>query len=361
MRNFPGPRARRRLNPAKRRRGYVLVALTLAAPLLLGVVGLAVDIGRMYVVKSEAQSFVDAAALNAAVKLAISPGTFNAAADAAAQTPKGWEFGNHPFTNVVTLFGTGPADTFVATPPGAGHKTSDYTFAKVTANVSLQLYLLPIVVRSTQSPIAATAIAGPAATTSLPGGELPFSPYSRKAHTPDDANDPFGFKAGNSYTLRWEPPGDKTGCGTDNGKVGSKGQFRGYCCTGAQSVPSVRDVLAGKGTVPINVGDPFGPLEVNGQKNSINIDDFVGLDTDQSSPTYAAYLSKGTGNGKRLVLAPVNDGQTTVVGFAAFFLEPYGQNGGKNVCAEYIGSYVQGLPGLPPESGSGVWHMRLFQ
>ena len=44
-------------------RGYVLVALTLALVFLLSICGLAVDIGRMYITKSEAQSFVDSAAL----------------------------------------------------------------------------------------------------------------------------------------------------------------------------------------------------------------------------------------------------------------------------------------------------------
>jgi uncharacterized membrane protein len=42
--------------------------------LLLGVCGLAIDIGRMYVAKSEAQSFADVAALNAVAQLAVVPG-----------------------------------------------------------------------------------------------------------------------------------------------------------------------------------------------------------------------------------------------------------------------------------------------
>jgi hypothetical protein len=180
--------------------------------------------------------------------------------------------------------------------------------------------------------------------------------------SPEDATDPFGFKVGNQYTLRWAPPGDKSSCGTDQGEVGQNGQFRGYCCTGGNSVPSIRDVLAGGGTVPIEVGDPLDPLVVPGQKASINIEDFVSYDTDTISPTYSAYLhnSVNPGNGKRLVTVPVNDG-TTVVGFAAFFLMPHGQNGDKNVCAEYVGYMVHGAPGRPPGSGSGVYHIKLYQ
>jgi uncharacterized membrane protein len=47
----------------------LLIALMVSLVFLLGMVGLAVDIGRMYVTKGEAQSFVDSAALAAATKL----------------------------------------------------------------------------------------------------------------------------------------------------------------------------------------------------------------------------------------------------------------------------------------------------
>ena len=53
----------------RRERGFVLVATSLAALFLLGAAGLAVDIGRMYVARSETQSFVDSAALSAATEL----------------------------------------------------------------------------------------------------------------------------------------------------------------------------------------------------------------------------------------------------------------------------------------------------
>ena len=70
--------ARRRAGRSGQR-GYVLIALTLGLVFLLGMAGLAVDIGRMYVTKSEAQSFVDSAAFSGALQLdgtaaGISPG-----------------------------------------------------------------------------------------------------------------------------------------------------------------------------------------------------------------------------------------------------------------------------------------------
>jgi Flp pilus assembly protein TadG len=348
---------------ATTRRGYVTIMFTLSLLLLLGVCGLAIDVGRMYVAKSEAQSFADIAALNAVAKLASSPGAFAEASSAAANTPANWNFGSSPFTNVVTTFGTSATDTFTTTPPAAGHQASDYIYALVTVHVSVPMYLMGAAIGQSTATVAAQTMTGEQPTTSMPGGEFPFSPYSRKTAAPDDPSDPFGFKVGNSYTLRWNPPGDSTSCGTDNGVVGSNGSFRGYCCTGGSSVPSIRDVLAGGGTVPVSVGDAFGPLEVPGQKNTISIQDFINYDTDTVSPDYATYRANTTtpGNGKRIVIVPVNNNQQTVAGFAAFFLYPASQYSGKNYCGEYIGSVVQGVPAMPPGSGSGVYHLKLFQ
>jgi hypothetical protein len=225
------------------------------------------------------------------------------------------------------------------------------------------MYLLGVVMRSQTGAVAAQAMAGEIPTTGLTGGEFPFSPYSRKNAAPEDASDPFGFKVGNSYTLRWDPPGDRSTCGTDEGNVGSNGSFRGYCCTGGNSVPSIRDVLAGGGTVPVNVGDAFGPLEVPGQKNTISIQDWVNTDTDTVSPDYTTYRNNTVtpGNGKRIVTVVVNNNQQNVAGFASFFLYPADQYANKNYCAQYIGAVVQGVPGMPPGSGSGFYHLSLLR
>ena len=42
-------------------RGFVLVTMALGAVAVFGCLGLAVDLGRMYIVKNEAQSYADAA------------------------------------------------------------------------------------------------------------------------------------------------------------------------------------------------------------------------------------------------------------------------------------------------------------
>jgi len=57
--------ARRRF----KQRGYILLSVGSGAIVLLGAVGLAVDLGRMYIVKGEAQTFADSAALAAVLEL----------------------------------------------------------------------------------------------------------------------------------------------------------------------------------------------------------------------------------------------------------------------------------------------------
>src|ERR1700677_4891017 len=55
--------------PAKSQRGFVLIVTAISMTLLLGLAGLGIDVGRMYVIRAELQSFTDAAALSAALEL----------------------------------------------------------------------------------------------------------------------------------------------------------------------------------------------------------------------------------------------------------------------------------------------------
>src|SRR5215471_16995441 len=58
-----------KLKSRARQRGAVLVWFALSFLSLIGFIGVAVDVGRMYIVRNEAQSFADAAALAAAAEL----------------------------------------------------------------------------------------------------------------------------------------------------------------------------------------------------------------------------------------------------------------------------------------------------
>ena len=87
-----------------RRRGFVLIALCATLFLLMGMIGLAFDIGRVYVAKNEAQIFTDAAALTAAMKLdGTATGVANARA-AVAKLPGRWNFGTAKFEGLRVEF-----------------------------------------------------------------------------------------------------------------------------------------------------------------------------------------------------------------------------------------------------------------
>ena len=219
--------------------------------------------------------------------------------------------------------------------------------------------------------IAAAAVAGRATTTGVPGGEFPFSPYTRSG-SPDNAADPFGYQVGNQYTLRWGAPGDKTSCGTDatSPNLSSNGKIRGYCCV-SQSAASLRQAIVSGQTDPVSIGGSV-PMDNDAKNTEMPaIAQRVDEDSDTTSTTYAQYLSGGSGNGERVIFVPVNSGgpNYTLLGFAAFFLlndNAYaGLNGNQSACAEYIGTYVQGASGaasggLAP-GGSGTFHIKLFQ
>jgi hypothetical protein len=323
--------------------------------------GLAVDIGRMYVTKSEAQSFVDSAAFSGALQLDGTAAGITRAQTAVGNNPKKWEFQNDAFTNVQTAFGTASTGPWVANPNPA----TNYYFVQVQTTVSLPMYLIGAL-GSTSSTIAAGAVAGRTATTGVPGGEFPFSPYTRAA-SPDNASDPFGYQVGNDYTLRWGAPGNNTTCGTDatQPNLSTNGKIRGYCCV-SESAATLRQAIVGGDTDPETVGQPVNMD--NGAKNTemSAIGERVAEDTDTASANYAAYLANGTGNGERVVYVAVNNGAPnyTNMGFAGFFLlnaaSYSGLGGNDSACAEYIGTYVQGTGNLAP-GGSGAYHIKLFQ
>ncbi len=208
-------------------------------------------------------------------------------------------------------------------------------------------------------------MAGRTPTTNIPSGVFPFSPYTRTS-SPDDANDPYGYRIGNQYTLRWGAPGTKSDCGTDPSKedLDSNGDIRGYCCAGSAS--SIRDAIVSGHTGSLSIGANV-PMD-NGAKDTDmqGIADRVNEDTDVSSSTYASYLAHGLGNGERVVVVPVNGGGPKYVnlGFAGFFLltpDNYtGLHGNQSACAEYIGAWVQGVP-TPSPQGAGAFHVKLFQ
>jgi uncharacterized membrane protein len=87
-----------------KRRGFVLIAMSITMLLLLAVMGLAFDVGRIYIARNEAQVFTDAAAMAAASKLDGSQEGLARARDAVAHVPMRWNLGTQEFRGVIVEF-----------------------------------------------------------------------------------------------------------------------------------------------------------------------------------------------------------------------------------------------------------------
>lgn len=407
----------------KSRKGYILIAFTLSIPVAFGMVGLATDLGRMYIAKNEAQSFVDAMAITAALNLNGDRSGLTAAENAvragALQGAKRWHLGTNLFspnsvpstasdTTQVT-FSTTPADpanpattvswTYSAGVPNGKSPISggppnpvNTNLAKVATSVQVPLYILPILVGSQTSRVsaAATAVRSPATSYAANTNVVPFSPISHKAANIDidDPDDPFGFQIGQYYTLLWDKHGKtkSTTCPGDDsaameafandGKNGDIGGWLGQVCQGASVC---KDALNGDGlTYDVDTG----PLEFDskeGNVTSIVHASDARVSTDDQSQSYFGdngYAANRSGrvNGRRFVFAPVNSGivtggtgnnsQFTVVGFGAFLLM---KSSGGVICGQYLGTGVAGQPfsgGVPAGSdpvGNAAFSVRLVQ
>jgi uncharacterized membrane protein len=87
-----------------RERGFVLIAMSVSMFLLLAVIGLAFDLGRVYIARNEAQVFTDAAAMTAAARLDGTPAGLITAREDVAHLPIRWNLGTEDFRGVVIEF-----------------------------------------------------------------------------------------------------------------------------------------------------------------------------------------------------------------------------------------------------------------
>lgn len=127
--------------------------------ILLGLAALGIDIGRMYVIKSELQAFADAAALNAAIRLDGTDQGIASAREAAGELAAGpnamkWDMGTRPITEIATAFAK-DSKTWEAAPKCA----SEYHFVRVTVSAPARLIFLKAFQPADSSLVAAASIA----------------------------------------------------------------------------------------------------------------------------------------------------------------------------------------------------------
>lgn len=357
-----------------RQRGFVLIASAIAAVLVIGAVGMAIDLGRMFVVKTESQNFVDSASIDAASELDGTTAGLARAVAAPLESCQRFDLGQYAFQEIATRFALAPEGPWVE----VGSASTRSRFVRVTAITRPRLYFLPLLVSQDRATVAASAAAAQVEKTSFREGLFPFSPF---AH---DVSDPvhFGLTPGGNYTLRWPsnprlPNSGGNGsnmCPDDRSQrildlaQALGGEERGFI--EESSASNIREtVINDYQSVYRQVGDI---IDMTGGAKQTILDALqtrIGQDSDRTSTTYAQYRDGGRGNGRRIVGVPINDGGTPagvnlrMVGIGAFFLRPtgqYGSGGNQAWCAEYIGAWVQGVNHNGVEQ-SGAWVVRLVQ
>lgn len=328
-----------------RNRGFTLVTTGVCSMAMLGMLALAVDLGRIYVVKNEMQAYADAASLAAALELDGTQAGISRALSAVSNDANRWNLGTANFTGTQTDFATAASGPWVTNPIPA----TDYIVVRVRASGTVSLYFLPAVAGPTSANVAAKAAAAQVVKPDFREGLLPFSPFAHN-HAPPD----FGFAPGINYTLRWGSnprvgvnvcPGDDAQPWVDLAKAGTSSE-RGYIEETSSAI--IRAAIEEDyQTRPLAVGDVVNMTGGNKQTQRDSLITRVNQDTDPTSTTYAQYEAAGAGNGRRLVAVAINTGHpdNVVLGFGLFFLlapSEYDAGGNKPFCAEYVGPYVQG-------------------
>lgn len=352
-----------------RESGFVLIFMALAAFALFGVLGLSLDLGRVYIAKNETQTFCDAAAVAAALKLNGQSSGITAAQSAVTNNVNTWNLNTQAVPTPLVDFGQSATGPWVSNPSSP----SGYLYVRVRTTAPVSMYFLPIVVNQFTQNVNSLAIAAQTPVTTFKQG---LAPYTAVVQGNGAA---FGFNVGQEYDIQWpaynstrngcnptNPNSDPNNCFVSNPCGGDTNQAKhavvsawganvsGYWgSTSASSITS--EVLDTTQIAPVNLGDNISPLLSSGTKSTEGgiLDQRVNQDTYLGDNDPSRYLSNPH-NGRRLIQVPIvnplSSTETDVVGFAAFLLEANGNssnyyartNGNQPYCAIFVGSYVQG-------------------
>src|SRR5439155_25387181 len=132
-----------------RRRGFTLLSAAVCGAALFGAAGLAFDIGRIYITKSESQGYADAAAVAGALKLDGTSGGLTASDNAVAASINRWSFSTTDFSGTVVDYS---ADGTSGWATSGSAVAANMRYVRVTSTVSdLSLYFLPVLGALTSS------------------------------------------------------------------------------------------------------------------------------------------------------------------------------------------------------------------
>ena len=388
----------------EREGGYILIIMGVAAVALFGALGMAVDIGRMFIVKNETQVFCDAGSMAAVLQLDGTENGISNAKNAVTNSTNKWNLDSSAISSPSVKFATAPSGPWVDNPSPA----TGYVYVKVGVATTLPLYFIPVVVGKTTQEIDSYAIAGQVGFSSGTGspsntspnvnpvfkrGLAPYTVVSTNTTAPS-----FGLTVGTAYDIQWPNyNGTRAGCSPsspDNcfvkspcaGDAGGSAaevavtsnwgaSISGYWGSSSNS-DIEQEVMDAKQLGAISVGTNIGPAGLNvltsGDKmaEAGYLDERVNGDINNSTNDLATYLGNPH-NGRRFIAVPVVDPtdstHTNVLGYAVMFLYAnkdnggglsnyykHNQNGNDPYCAIYAGCYLVGSPnpGQPAACGN---------
>ena len=176
-----------------------------------------------------------------------------------------------------------------------------------------------------------------------------------------------GYTVGQEYTLKWAPPGQRAKnnrCqGDQNFLPGGGDSDRGYIDIGQGAGQfALGDAIVNGGYYlpkPLEIGDPI--VHVQGNKH---VGPFILQRYYQDTDLYSMNLTNYTGNGRRLVAVPVNNGldSSLVVGFGLFLLteDSCATSNVKPCCGIYLSNNPVMYSDKKGAGGSGLYRVKLF-
>jgi Flp pilus assembly protein TadG len=382
------------IHSSGRERGFVLIIMAATAIALCAVLGMAVDIGRVFIAKNETQAYCDSAALAAALALDGTTTGISSAQTAVTNSANTWNLDSTKVSNPTVTFAQTTTGPWSASPnPATG-----YIYVRVSATVPMNLYFIPVVAGLTTQNVASSATAGQISITSFPQGLAPYSAIGINTTAPS-----FGLVPGNSYDIRWPNVSKGASCDPTNpNKIDNC--FLSSPCSG-DSFTAKQEVINYWGTQtagywgstsnntiaqeildviqvePVSVGTNIQPVLTSGNKQSeagyldVRASEDISTDyvTNNDSTTLSDYFSSAH-NGRRLlpvpVIMPSTTTNTTVVGYGSFLLyangatsDYYKKNSGGNTpyCAIYAGPYQVGGTGTGTGGTTGATFVKLVQ
>ena len=366
-------------------RGFSLWVTAGIAAVMIACMGLAIDLGHMFIVKNELQAYVDSAALAACRLMDGTQSGIQLADNMARQgpmpggtTPNAWDFDVNIVSNVDTAYSPSFGGPYVNYATANSTASNSYRFIRVTANASLPLYFLRIIpgISSGQN-IVAVATAGQKSSGGMTNGGL--TPFAPDAHDTADTRN-FGLTPGQRYTLKWDN-GNTTSCQGDAGfnPVNAPDQH-GYIDIGQGNGTAQMDKAIIYGGFPnglsnpssISVGTTVQIVPGNRAAIGQSLHDRASQDPDQTSLTWDQYKVSTAANWRRVILTAIGDPDSfggsganrtvEVTGFGSFLLDPasmYGVTSGA-LCGTYIGPGDASGGASGGASGQVVYSISLF-